>query len=569
VLHERSVLREKAPPWVARLVAALGLVSIISAALPGLRPRLDLLHEVLPPFAPPIAGAATAVAGMLLLVIASGLRRRKRRAWWVAVALSAAAVALHLLKGLDVEEAALAAVVLGVLLVARPGFTGKPDPRSTGRVLWVAVGAVAAAVGTGLLVVALDRRSLRGTPSLLETLEETVLGLVGLNGPVEYGSERHAMRVEWTLLGLGAAVVVVVLLVALRPAGPPAHLTEQDVVRLRDLLARHGSADSLGYFALRRDKSAVFSASGKAAVAYRVVGGVALAAGDPVGDVEAWPGAIAAWWQLCTRYAWVPGVLAASELGADVYRREVEFDALELGDEAIVEVADFTLEGRPMRGVRQAVARVRRAGYCARVEKVGELAPGRAAELRRLAELWRGGDVERGFSMALGRFAAPEDPDELVVTAADGTGRACGLLGFVPWGCDAYSLDVMRRAPDADNGVVELMVTTLLEACPALGVQRISLNFAVFRWVFERGGRIGAGPVLRLWHRVLTAAGRFWQIESLFRANAKYRPVWEPRFVCFRDAGDLPRVLLAALRAEAFLQRPRLPQLLRRSRLHR
>jgi lysyl-tRNA synthetase class 2 len=203
------------------------------------------------------------------------------------------------------------------------------------------------------------------------------------------------------------------------------------------------------------------------------------------------------------------------------------------------------------------VTRLRRKGYVARVDRLQSLP---ATEIRHLAEVverWRDGEVERGFSMALGRFGDPRDTDVILVRGFDETGRLQGLLSFVPWGQDGLSLDVMRRAPESPNGVIELLVTTALDWAPAAGVVRLSLNFAVFRSVFERGGRLGAGPVLRLWHRALLIASRFWQIESLYRANAKYHPVWQPRFLCFARARDLPRIGAAALEAEAFLRRPR------------
>jgi lysyl-tRNA synthetase class 2 len=159
--------------------------------------------------------------------------------------------------------------------------------------------------------------------------------------------------------------------------------------------------------------------------------------------------------------------------------------------------------------------------------------------------------------MALGRLADPQDPDAVLVMCRDASGRLRGLLQLVPWGPDGLSLDVMRRDRGAENGIIELMVTDLLAAAPDLGVTRVSLNFAVFRSVFARGERLGAGPVLRLWRAILLQASRFWQIESLYRANAKFQPEWVPRFACFRSAGELPRVSLAALRAEAFLVAPR------------
>ena len=137
------------------------------------------------------------------------------------------------------------------------------------------------------------------------------------------------------------------------------------------------------------------------------------------------------------------------------------------------------------------------------------------------------------------------------------------MLTLVPWGADGRSLDLMRRSRDSENGTLELLVATLAEHAPALGVRRVSLNFAVFRSALERGGEVGAGPVLRLWRDLLLKASRWWQIESLYRANAKYQPIWQPRYVCFPRAADLPRVAVAALQAEAFVVRPDLSRWLR------
>ena len=104
------------------------------------------------------------------------------------------------------------------------------------------------------------------------------------------------------------------------------------------------------------------------------------------------------------------------------------------------------------------------------------------------------------------------------------TGKLRGFLSFVPWGRNGLSLDLMRRDPTADNGLVELMVSALAERAATFGVGRVSLNFAMFREAFERGAQIGAGPVARLWRQALLLASRNWQLESLYRSNAKYLP---------------------------------------------
>jgi lysyl-tRNA synthetase class 2 len=226
--------------------------------------------------------------------------------------------------------------------------------------------------------------------------------------------------------------------------------------------------------------------------------------------------------------------------------------ALEVGDEAVLDVADFSLEGRSVRGVRQAVNRLQRSGSVVAVRWQSHLGPGELAEVVDAAERWREG-AERGFSMALGRIGDPADPDLLVATCRDAQGALTAVLTFVPWGSDGVSLDLMRRDPAAANGTVELTVTRVVAFAAEHGLERISLNFAVFRSVFERGSRLGAGPVLRLWYRTLLLLSRSWQLEQLYRANAKYQPRWVPRFVCFDRTADLPRIGVAVARAEQFL----------------
>lgn len=125
----------------------------------------------------------------------------------------------------------------------------------------------------------------------------------------------------------------------------------------------------------------------------------------------------------------------------------------------------------------------------------------------------------------------------------------------------------MRRDREAENGLTEFMVIQLLQRSGEIGITQVSLNFAMFRSVFERGSRLGAGPVLRLWRALLSFFSRWWQIESLYRANAKYRPIWEPRFMLFEKSADLARISIAAGRAEGFLEAPGLPKWLHRARL--
>jgi lysyl-tRNA synthetase, class II len=539
---------------VGALTYLVGFTDIAYGMARGWRHRLHPLIDLLPG-AIAAASAATVVSGILLLLLAHALRRRKRRAWRAALALLALSVVLHAVK-IELFAVGMSLALLVALIVYRAEFRALGDPRTRWRAVRTFLVLAAASLAVGVLMVFLLRhRVVGGPPSLWSMVQEVLSGLVGLYGPLTFTDERATDFEGAVLLGLGLMTAVTTIYLALRSPEPRPELTDADEAAMRSLLGR--SPDSLGYFNLRRDKSVVWSDSGKAAVAYRVVSGVMLASGDPLGDPEAWPGAITNFLAEAQLHAWTPAVIGCSERAGQSWCRLTGFSALELGDEAVVDVATFSLEGRPMRNVRQMVKRIERAGYAIEVLRAGSVSEGERRRALVDADAWRGTETERGFSMALGRLVDPVDPDcVFVVARQDGVMRA--FLQFVPWGPDGMSLDLMRRDRTAEAGVNELLIVDALRSCPQLGVNRVSLNFAAFRSTLERGERLGAGPFLRAWRAVLLFASRWFQIESLYRFNAKFQPTWVPRFIVYPAARDLPRIAVAALEAEAFLTWPHL-----------
>ncbi|MFE2517372.1 phosphatidylglycerol lysyltransferase domain-containing protein [Streptomyces mirabilis] len=569
----RRILRgprpDAVPALVARACTLVGVLDIAAGVFPRFRrSRMHAMAEVLPGSFGPFAAALSLSAGVLLLLLAHGLRRRKRRAWRAAVVLLPAGAVAQFAYRHSIIGVVISVALLAPLLRHRSEFAALPDPRSRWRALANFVLMGAGSLLLGLVIVSAHQNRMVGDPSLADRITHVLYGLVGFEGPVDYAGST-SWTVAFSLGALGWLTAVTTIYLAFRPEHPAARLTEDDETRLRALLDKHGGRDSLGHFALRRDKAVVFSPSGKAAVTYRVVSGVMLASGDPIGDVEAWPGAIERFMDEAKAHSWTPAVMGCSETGGEVWTRETGLDALELGDEAVVDVADFSLSGRAMRNVRQMVKRIERAGYETRVRRIRDLSEGELERIRRAAEAWRGTDTERGFSMALGRIGDPSDGDCLIATAhkADDAlgpyGDLKAVLHFVPWGTDGVSLDLMRRDRSADPGMNELLIVAALEASPRLDIKRISLNFAMFRSALARGEKIGAGPVLRAWRGLLVFLSRWFQIESLYKFNAKFRPRWEPRFVVYRSSRDLPRIGIAAMQAEGFVNLG-LPSLLRR-----
>jgi lysyl-tRNA synthetase class 2 len=260
---------------------------------------------------------------------------------------------------------------------------------------------------------------------------------------------------------------------------------------------------------------------------------------------------------LARSHAWVAGVAGCSERAARLWNRTLDYQVLEIGDEAIADTATFSLEGRELRNLRHSINRLERRGFEVSCRFVRDIPEDEREPLRALSQAWRKGRVERGYSMALGRVCDAADPDSLVAVAHLGE-RTCGFIQFVPWGTSGLSLDVMRRDDSTGSGVMDLIIANVLMQARQLGIQRVSLNFAPFRSSLETGERIGASPFSRAWRHVLLFASRWTQIESIYRFNAKFRPRWEPRFVVYATTRDLARVSTAYLRAEAFLPRARI-----------
>ncbi|WP_330304004.1 MULTISPECIES: phosphatidylglycerol lysyltransferase domain-containing protein [unclassified Streptomyces] len=516
-------------------------------------------------------------SGVFTMFLAITMRRRKRAAWILNFVLSGLFLLLFAVAMAFPEirqyaqnwiSLVLTAAFVGSLVVGRREFYAKGDRSNPRLAAVVGIGGLlATSLLAALLVTVTNNAHDPHRSTFLDRWRYGTLRLVSVAADdSHYPGIATPNWVNVTINVLSTLLVLAVFYAAFRSRRAVDPLTEDDEKRLRVLLDKNGDRDSLGYFALRREKSVVWSPTGKAAVAYRVVGGVSLASGDPLGDPEAWPGAIEPWLAEARAHGWIPAVMGASEEAGTVYSRH-GLDALELGDEALVETAEFTLEGRAMRTVRQAYNRVKRAGYKVRIRRHEDIPAAEMAYLLKRADDWRDGATERGFSMALGRLGDPDDGLCVMLECTDKDGELKAVLSFVPWGPHGLSLDLMRRDRDSENGLMEFMVIELLRRAKEIEITQVSLNFAMFRSVFERGARLGAGPVLRLWRSLLSFFSRWWQIESLYRANAKYRPIWEPRFLLFEKSADLLRIGVASARAEGFLEAPGLPKWLHRKHL--
>ena len=547
-------LKGSIPVILGRIAYLAGLFNIFSNSLRHFNPRAAKLGNYLPVLIHSTAFATQTFTGVAMVILGRGLIRRKKRAWVLSLIIFAVNIGSDFFRSQRHPlQIAIAATFILLLVLFRREFYAISDPQTKWLPLigFILAFIVMLSIGT-LVLLNRHRDSFVGQPSLWNIVLTVVEGFFGIAGPIEFINSHTSDYVETTLATLGIFILLVPLALYFRRVKPLPKMSNEDIETVRKLIKHDIDQDSLGYFATRRDKSVIWSQNKKAGIAYRVESGVMLASGDPFGEFSLWTEAIDAFLEEAKRHAWTPAVMGASDRGGEVWVEHAGMTAFDIGDEAIIKVKDFTLEGRPMANVRQMVNRIKRKGYVAYATRWCDLDINMRVELRGLAKKWRYGVPERGFSMALDRFGEDIDGDAVITIATLGD-EIKGLLYFVPWANEGISLDRMQRDRESDPGVNELLIVQTVEWARENRIQSISLNFAAFRSIFERAEKISAGPITRGTRNLIRFLSNFFQVESLYRFNAKFDPEWQTRYLVYPKATDIAKIGWAAIKAEQFI----------------
>ncbi|MDR1799936.1 MAG: phosphatidylglycerol lysyltransferase domain-containing protein, partial [Bifidobacteriaceae bacterium] len=449
--------------WAARGVVVLAALGALSAVSTHIRHHMGWWGEVVPVVGPWSSSAALFMASTVLFLLARGLYGGHRLNWAAAVAILAFQAIIQGVRGGHNWVGAGVILVSALLLASQwRAFPVLPTKHSTRLAV---IGVILTAVATGAEVFTASRW-LSG-----EQLRDDLLGR----------AELWANR-----LSLFIAIVVVVAVLWLLSSPRPAdqalghrHLEARE--QARRVVQRWGTG-SLDYFALRDDKDWFFV--GHSVVAYSVRGGVCLVSPDPIGPPEEREQAWAEFTMFVARHGWSLVVVAAAEDWLPIYSRTGLHDFY-IGDEAVVMVDSFTLEGHEHKSMRGAHNRVRRAGYSTIFidpSTIAQTDPDLPAKVEAMSAESRKGEAERGFSMTLSRMFDPADTGLMLSVTRNPEGRVDAICQWVPAkALGGWSLDVMRRRIednlDLPNGLLEFTIIETIEEIRRRGQKALTLNF--------------------------------------------------------------------------------------------
>lgn len=549
--RQRAVRR-----WASGLLFLDGLINVIVTVSPPLRSRLHVVQSVLPIGVAQSAAVFTAVAGIAMIMMARGVRRGQRRAWFIVCVVLAITVVAHIARGGTIVASIIAASILCLLVIERRYFQATTD-RSSARAAFPRLGLIALVAVVAATVSVEVSAGHHHLPSFGIVLMACLERFVGQNYIAL--PDLSADFVDPAMLAVGISLFVTALYLLTRPVvdrrlSTTERSSERRIaeLRAREIVRRHGRG-TLDYFALRDDKQFFFFRD--SLVAYAVYGGVALISPDPIGPKAERSEAFSAYRAYAEGRGWTIGVIGASDEWLPIYGA-AGLHHLYIGDEAIVDCPTFSLAGGTMKGLRQACTRLARHGYTVEYLDPANIDPSRVTDILELISMLRRGEAERGFSMMLGRLFNPKDKGLLLTIVHGPDGRPAAVCQFVPSpAINGYSLDLMRRDPgDHPNGLIDYALCSTIEHLRNEGARGLSLNFAAFRSVLD--GERGEGTFTRVERWALKRLSGIFPIESLWTFNAKYHPLWFPRYLVYPAAESFVPVAAAVLRAESLTELP-------------
>ncbi len=520
---------------------SLGALNIFLAARRHPLIRLGPIHHAIPHTAVTSSRYALLATGIALIASGPGLLHGKRQAWVISTVAIVIALVAHPFKRVDYVGIVSNASVLAVLIALSSSFPARSDPlRARQGIAWFVLGELGVLI-YGVSGLYLLDRHFAGSTTFLDSLEDGVRLLFVLPSTTIDPVTHHG---AWFIDSVRAGAIAVFLISAYHLLHPVIHRRtsgRDEQRRVASLLQRYATT-AIAYFHLLPDKSHFFASDGEAFIGYRVVGHVAVALGEPIGEPESRNLVLREFAEFCDLNGWAFCFHQVTEAGA-AELRGAGLQALKIGEEAIIPVQDFVLAGKSFKHLRNTVNRLERDGFVFEIVR-SPISASVLDELETISNQWleEGGHRERAFTLGSFSRAYVESCDIAVVRRADG--RIEAFANFIPaYNSSEGNFDLMRRRPGAEDGVMDFLFVGMIEHFKAEGLTGMNLGLAPLSNP-DAGGVTGMA-LRQLYER----GGRTFNFQGLRAYKEKWKPAWQPRYLCYRSEVQLPALGLAVARA--------------------
>ncbi|HPX11164.1 MAG TPA: bifunctional lysylphosphatidylglycerol flippase/synthetase MprF [Syntrophales bacterium] len=518
-------LRNWIPRFVPNIAAILafagGVLLLFSGATPSITSRMAWLGHVLPLPAIEVSHFLGSIAGALLLIVARGLWRRIEAAWAAATALLGAGILLSLAKGMDYEEA-LALFLLFLILLPCRRFFYRKSTLVEMRFSSYWTSAVALAVLSSLWLLFFSFKHVDYSHELWW----------------QFTFDGDAPRSMRAAAGSAAAVLLYAFARLLHPPSKTAGIPgREEHDRIVSIVRQ--SPRTYACLALLGDKTFLFNEGKTAFVMYGVEGRSWISMGDPVGP-RAERAELA--WKFRDMADQVDGWTVFYEVGSESLPLYIDLGltVFNFGEEAVVPLETFSLEGAERKGLRHEKNRLEKEGCSFEILDV-ERIPDFLPRLKEVSDAWLAEKKagEKGFS--LGRFSEPY-MKQFPAAVVHRNGRIVAFANLWPGGRkEEISVDLMRYHPDAPRGVMEYLFLEVMLWGKAAGYKTFNLGMAPL-------SGLDTLDQAHLWNRLgnylFHHGEHFYNFQGLRRYKEKFDPVWHPKYLACPAGLALPKILM-------------------------
>ncbi|MBV9616069.1 MAG: DUF2156 domain-containing protein [Ktedonobacteraceae bacterium] len=482
------------------------------------------------------AQTLTVVVGFFLIMLSYGLARGKNQAWRITLFLLLLSVWLHILRSGSILATIVALGLAALLASLSSFFQAKSDPPSVWRGYMI--------MGLGLGVVLFD--GIVGFLALYDDFEP-LIDRFGFDGAIlriltqthirYWIHDNPAIFFGHALPVLCISAIVYGMVQIFRPVAAVL-LPNREKRNQACKHARLYGTNSISYFALDSDKSYFFSESGRSVISYVLEGSTAVVAGDPIGPEDEMAPILKQFITFCNEQDWTIVFWQVRDKFVSLYRA-AGLHMLKIGEDAVIDVQNFTLKGGAMANVRTSAKRAEKDGlqvvfYQGQVPDASQ-----RAQMEQISHTWLAskGGSEMGFSM--GHFDPLGDPEQLTALAIDKDNKVHAFVTFVPiYGRRGWGLDLMRRAAHPAPGTMELLLARSLEYMKSCRIEMASLGLAPLSNVNDEEETFLSNSIDLLTGRF----GNMANSQSLFNFKKKFQPTWESRYLVYSNTLSLPKI---------------------------
>lgn len=528
--------------WAVTLVTlGSGIVNLLSLIGPTLPNRLVILENVFPLELLHLSRFLTLIIGFALTVSSINIYKRKKRAFQIVLILLSLSVVFQLAKGLDYEEAVICFTLIVFLLFVRKSFTVKSSiPNPSGGIIRLIV-AIIVAFGYGVLGFwLLDQKQFGINFTIRDSIIKT-FSFLTLAGDPELVPHTHYAR--WFLDSMYVISITAIaysIFALYRPAIYMFRILPGERYIAKDLAAKYGR-DAQDFFKLRPDKSLFFSESKGCFLAYSVGASFAVVLADPVGPEQEIQGTIQNFMKFCKDNDWRLAFHQTLPDYLSIYMR-LGFKKLKIGEDAIVDLAHFTLEGKPMKEFRHIINKMEKSGIHTHVFEP-PIDGKTILQLKDVSDEWLkiAGRRERRFSV--GMFEPSYIKSTTIFAAADKDGNLLSFVNIIPsYHRGEATIDLIRRRLVVPNGTMDYLLLKLFAYNKEKGYERFSLGMAPMSGFREHEE---ASVEEKAIHYFFQHLNFIFSFTGLKQYKSKFATFWEPRYTMYRNPLDLPRLAIA------------------------